>query len=64
MTVVSACVNDAANRTRPTCASAEVSTPFDVNDCELTFALGTAAATSAGMPSCGSRFRLTDSTRS
>ena len=64
VTVAFECVNDAANRTRPTCASAEVSTPFAVNDCELTFALVTAAATSTGMPNCGSRLRLTDSTRS
>ena len=58
------CVYDAAKRTRPTCASAEVSTPFAVNDCELTLALVTCAATSAGMPNCGSSVRLTDSTRS
>src|SRR5262245_26880211 len=58
------CVNDAANRRRLTCASADISTPFEVNDCAFTLALDTVAATSAGMPSCGSRLRVTDSTRS
>src|SRR5215813_3044246 len=62
--VASRCVYEAANRTRPTCASAEVSMPFAVNDWEFTFALVTCAATSTGMPNWGSNVRLTDSTRS
>src|SRR5438034_2236633 len=54
VTTASRYVYEPATRTRPNIASADISTPFALNDWEFTYApVPAAAATSGAIPNCG-----------